>query len=95
MGRVPREVGRVVGREVGMVVGREAGIVPDERIEEINEVKAVVSRERVLKGRPLDAGIPLGRTGVENDVAACAVAMNESTRADVSFMVKMQVQQDY
>jgi hypothetical protein len=41
------------------------------------------------------AGIPEGRTTLEIVVAACALAMNESTRVDVSFMLmKMKVQQD-
>jgi hypothetical protein len=39
------------------------------------------------------AGIPLGRTIVETVVAACALAMNESTRVVVSFMAEMKVQQ--
>lgn len=93
--------GVTVVKEVGMsLVTDESTLCTADDSEEMIEdnedrieVAAVVSKEMVLKGRPLDAGIPLGRTIVETVVAACALAMNESTRVVVSFIVKMEVQQ--
>lgn len=62
---IGKEVGKVVGRVVGNVVGKVVGVVIDEsalcttddsedRIEESSEEAAVVSKERLLKGNPLE-----------------------------------------